>query len=71
MLEFVLTSYMLQVIENHSLSIVTKGFKRCKDSYVWAKNLNIYLHNSILHHILFSIKLFFHLSNKINDHLKR
>jgi len=68
MLEFVL---MLHFIENHSLNIVTKGFKRCKDSYVWGKNLNIYLHNSILHHILFSVKLCFQLSNKINDHLRR
>jgi hypothetical protein len=62
MLEFVL---MLQVIENHSLSIVTKAFKRCKDSYFWGKLLNIYLNNSILHHILISVKLFFQLSNKI------
>jgi hypothetical protein len=62
MLEFVL---MLQVIENHSLSIVTEAFKRCKDSYFWGKLLNIYLHNSILHHILISVKLFFQLSNKI------
>jgi len=68
MLEFVL---MLQVIENHSLSIVTKGFQRCKNSYVWGKKLNMYLHNSILHHVLFSVKLFFQLSNKINDHLRR
>jgi hypothetical protein len=62
MLKFVL---MLQVIENHSLNIVTKAFKRCIDSYFLGDYSNIYLHNSILHHILFLVKLFFQLSDKI------
>jgi hypothetical protein len=56
---------MLQVIENHFLSIVIKAFKRCKDSCFWGDFLNIYLHINILHHILFSVKLFFQLSNKV------
>jgi hypothetical protein len=56
---------MLQVIENHLLSIVTKAFKSCKDSCFCKDFLNTYLHTSILHHVLFSIKLFFQLSNKV------
>jgi hypothetical protein len=62
MSEFVL---MLQVIENHSLSIIIKVFKKCKDSYLWRDFFKIYLYNSILHHTLFLVKLFFELSNKI------
>jgi hypothetical protein len=49
---------MLQVIENHSINIVTKAFKRCLDSYFSGDFSNIYLHNSILHDILFLVKLF-------------
>jgi len=56
---------MLQVIKNHSLNIITKAFKRCFDSYFWGDFSNIYLHNSILHHILLLLKFFFQLSEKI------
>jgi hypothetical protein len=55
---------MLQIIENHLLSIVTKAFKRCKDSYFCKDFLITYLHTIILNQIFFS-QIIFQLSNKI------